>query len=73
MSRLKLKIEEKVGRDVDVVTYDGLNPRIKKAVLEDAHLEGADLWRAHLERADLEGVHLEGADLKEAKFSPRPG
>lgn len=38
LSRLKLKIEGKVGMDVDIITYDGLSPRLKKLILEEQQI-----------------------------------
>ena len=33
---LQLDLEEKLGREVDVVTYNALHPRLKDSVLRDA-------------------------------------
>lgn len=33
--RLKLKLESKVGRKVDVVTYNSLHPRLRNLILEE--------------------------------------
>lgn len=33
LSRLKLKLENKVGRKVDVITYNGIHPRLKDIIL----------------------------------------
>lgn len=33
LSRLKLKLEDKVGRTVDVVTYNGIHPNLKDIIL----------------------------------------
>jgi uncharacterized protein YjbI with pentapeptide repeats len=41
---------------------------LEGADLTDAHLERASLNRAHLEKADLTGAHLEGARLFEARL-----
>lgn len=38
LSRLKLKLEEKIGRKVDVLTYDSVHPYLKKIVLEEQKL-----------------------------------
>jgi uncharacterized protein YjbI with pentapeptide repeats len=35
---------------------------LERAILSDAHLEGANLSGAHLEGADLSKTHLEGAN-----------
>lgn len=35
LSRLKLKLENKVGRTVDVITYNGVNPRLKNIILKE--------------------------------------
>ncbi len=54
--RINLRRANLQGFDLRVLDFT-------KARLEDAHLEGANLWDAHLEGADLRGAHLEGADL----------
>lgn len=33
--KLKLELEEKLGRNVDIVEYDAIHPLIKKAVLKE--------------------------------------
>lgn len=33
LSRLKLKLEDKVGKKVDIVTYEGIHPRLRKIIL----------------------------------------
>lgn len=35
LSRLKLKLENRVGRKVDILTYDGIYPRLKNIILEE--------------------------------------
>lgn len=35
LSRLKLKLEDRVGRKVDLLTYDGIHPRLKNIILEE--------------------------------------
>lgn len=32
---LKLDLEEKLGRKVDVLTYNGINPRLKDVILKE--------------------------------------
>lgn len=32
---LKLELQEKLGRNVDVLTYNGINPRLKKIILNE--------------------------------------
>ena len=38
----------------------------KRANLQGADLQGADLWGANLQGADLQGADLQGANLREA-------
>ena len=33
--RLKMKLEELLGRDVDVLTYNSINPLLKKKILDE--------------------------------------
>lgn len=35
LSRLKLELEKRVGRSVDVLTYDSIYPRLKDIILEE--------------------------------------
>lgn len=35
LSGMKIKLEDKLGRKVDLLTYGGINPRLKKAILEE--------------------------------------
>lgn len=35
IARLKLKLENKVGRTVDVITYNGIHPRLKDIILSE--------------------------------------
>lgn len=35
LSRLKLKLEDKTGRPVDVITYNGVHPRLKNIILKE--------------------------------------
>ena len=35
LSRLKLNLEDKVGRKVDLVTYSSIHPRLKNLILEE--------------------------------------
>lgn len=33
LSRLKLQLEKKAGRKIDIITYNGLHPRLKDIIL----------------------------------------
>ena len=35
LSGMKIKLEDKIGRKVDLITYEGINPRIKKIILNE--------------------------------------
>lgn len=35
LSRLKLKLENRIGKTVDMITYDGVHPRLKNIILEE--------------------------------------
>lgn len=35
LSSMKLKLEDKLGRKVDLLTYGGINPRLKKIILQE--------------------------------------
>lgn len=35
LSSLKLKLEDKLGRKVDLLTYGGINPRLEKIILQE--------------------------------------
>lgn len=35
LSGLKLELEDKVGKKFDVLTYNGINPRLKKIILKE--------------------------------------
>jgi predicted nucleotidyltransferase len=35
LSNMKLKLEDKLGRKVDLLTYGGINPRLKKIILQE--------------------------------------
>lgn len=35
LSGVKIKLEEKSGKKIDLLTYGGINPRLKKAILQE--------------------------------------
>lgn len=35
LSSIKLKLEDKLGRKVDLLTYGGINPHLKKTILQE--------------------------------------
>jgi len=35
MARIKLNLEEKTGRKVDILTYNGINSKLKKIILDE--------------------------------------
>ena len=56
-----------VGRLLDQRACPGCD--LRKTVLREVHLIGADLRRANLAGADLSGANLEGADLSHANLT----
>ena len=56
-----------VGRLLDQRACPGCY--LRKTVLREVHLIGADLRRANLAGADLSGANLEGADLSHANLT----
>ncbi len=35
LSNMKLKLEDKLGKKVDLLTYDGINPHLEKIILQE--------------------------------------